>query len=159
MSICPLYAAYENYSPSPLVSEYGSYLWVPLGVGFYIFTVMKCSVRTEKTSKGNYYLAVVLLFPVILYVTSWIIAAGIPALGNRVVGEPFEFQTTVTDKYWGIKIFHGRLYVANYEPSSGFIWASDSLWKQVRRGDTVTISGVQSILGQSIDSVEKAKTP
>jgi hypothetical protein len=137
----------------------GSYLWLPLGVGFYVFSVMKCYYdRPEKVSEGNYYLAIVVMFPITLYITSLIITAGIPALVNRIVGESFQFQTTVTGKYWGLKIFHGRLHVANYEPRSGFLWVSESLWNEVRKGDTVTISGVRSVLGQSINGVEKTKT-
>jgi hypothetical protein len=33
MSICPLYSAYENYSPSPLVNEYGVLSMVAAGRG------------------------------------------------------------------------------------------------------------------------------
>jgi hypothetical protein len=41
---------------------------------------------------------------------------------------------------------------------AAFLLVSESLWNEVRKGDTVTISGVRSVLGQSINGVEKTKT-
>jgi hypothetical protein len=159
LSICLLYSTYENYSPSPLVNEYGTYLWLPFGLGFYFFFVTKCFVPRDTLPEGNYYVGVAVCFAATLYITNLIITAGIPALVNRIVGEPFDFQTRVTRKYWGTRIFHGHLHVENYEPRAGFIWVDESLWKEVREGDTVTISGVQSVLGKSLDTIEKAKSP
>ena len=77
----------------------------------------------------------------------------------RIVGEPFKLQTVVDSKWRGSRGFSG-IYVADYKPAvNGSLWASESLWNEVKKGDILSIAGVQSVLGRSIDSIEKVNKP
>lgn len=158
MIVSSMYVVFENYSPSPFVSEYGPFVWIPLGLAYYTFLITKCAVRDEKVSPRRYDFSVILWLPVTLYLMNSILVWGMPALANRIVGEPFQWQTVVTRKWWGSRIFHTWIEVADYKTYNGSIWSSEFLWKDAYGGDTVTISGVQSVLGRSIDSVEKVYT-
>ncbi len=159
-----VYGSYENYCPSGFVYEYGPFVWMPLVLGYmislgYFMFAHRDTIRDKKISTLKRVAAGIALSVISLFLIRTTIIHGVPALINRIVGEPFQSQTVVTAKRWSLRsgpFPRSVLELANFETS---IYTSEPVWKEVEKGDVVAVSGVQSIFGQAIHTVIKPPAP
>jgi hypothetical protein len=151
-----IYSGYENFSPSEVLTEYVPFVWIPLGLGLFVFLLRKCFDHQAPIPVRKKIAVATLMLIAVLCFSKATICFGVPALLNRIAGEPFEVQSVVRKKSWN-RALGPTLEVLNFETSWGKIWSSEPVWREVQRGDTVTLSGVQSVLGQSIDAVTGPK--
>jgi ankyrin repeat protein len=157
--ILGLYSVYEDFGPSESVIEYGLFVWVPLTLGYSLFMVYSIleyhrnPVPGKETTRLRATVGAIVSPIFSLFLIHTITIYGVPAVINAVVGEPFQAQAMVTEKFWNSSFGH-RLYLANYKTvGDGNVGSEKPVWKEVSKGDIVAVSGVQSIWGQSIHSV------
>jgi Ankyrin repeats (many copies)/Ankyrin repeat len=156
--ICSIY---EDFSPSEFVTEYGLFVWIPLTLGYStffgycVFVNSRNPFSDKEINRLKATICVVVFIVISLYLIKTTTIYGVPALLNRVAGEPYQAQTIVTGKFWNTTL-GPRLYLANYKTGGdGNVGSEKSLWKEVNRADIVAVSGIQSIWGQSIDTLAK----
>ena len=154
-----MYAIRSNHIPSQIVVRYGPLVWVTLALAFFVFMVWKCSVRSPfaydpRAPRWKRISGTLLFLVAALFVAKATATAVFPALFNRIAGDRFQAKTAVPGKSWDVKSGF-KLKLAIGETFVGGFFVSKSVWKQIRNGDVVTVSGLQSALGRTIDTVTK----
>lgn len=154
-----IYSFYENFSPCVFVAEYGFLVWLPVALGFFIFVIQKFSIYDERIAGWKNWAGIIIILVAALMFGKVAIIYGILGLFNRFAGTPFEAQTIVESKHWSTRFCQSRLNLLHCNTGKGGICVDESVWKEVNEGNVVIVSGVQTILGQSIDTVTKTSFP
>jgi hypothetical protein len=161
-----MYSLIENFAPSDqFFLEYGAVVWGPWSLGYLMVGARTVLVKVHNSTQGfksstsrllsllksigRLLIALMIVLPCI-YVTS-IYGAG--PLINRIVGEPFQARSLVKGKYWS-RNFGPTLTLDNsVKTLRNKVLTSKEVFQTVKEGDTVTISGVESLVGRSIYQV------
>jgi len=149
------YSTYANYCPSAFVIRYSPVVWVLLGLGFSIFVIRKCGLyrEPEKIPRWKRIAGPIVIVLGTLWFTRTALIYGVTALFNGISGEPFHGQTVVIDKFWGTRLCQPNVKLANFDSFREYVCCDKSEWKELSKGDVVTVSGIRSFLGRAIDQV------
>jgi len=150
-----LYAIDQNFVPSELTTRVGLFIWVPLGFAYLMFVGRNTALRRGYVCANLKSMALGVISTVLDFFYIYTITIyGMPALANRIVGEPFQSQTVVTEKSTMPGYLGAALFLKDYNKAFGNkILTSRSVYQEVKTGDAVTVYGVESALGRSIDRV------